>query len=118
VPFMDYRVVEFANSLPSEHKLRGGTGKAIVKDVARDFLPAEIVDRRKSGFGVPLARWFRATTGLGERIVALPDSAAADWLDRTELRRLVGEHRAGSADHSEFLWTALNLCTWRETFRC
>jgi asparagine synthase (glutamine-hydrolysing) len=118
VPFMDYRLVEFANSLPSEYKLRSGSGKAIVKDVARDYLPAEIVDRRKSGFGVPLARWFRESSGLGERIRALPDSSAADWLDRTELRRLVTAHRDGGADHSEFLWTALNVATWRETFGC
>jgi asparagine synthase (glutamine-hydrolysing) len=118
VPFMDYRLVEFANRLPSAYKLRDGTGKAIVKDVARDFLPAEIVDRRKSGFGVPLARWFRADTGLGERVMALADSPAADWLDRAALRGLIAEHRAGAADHSEFLWTALNLCTWRDTFRC
>jgi asparagine synthase (glutamine-hydrolysing) len=118
VPFMDYRIVEFANRLPSAFKVRNGSGKAIVKDVAREFLPAEIVDRRKSGFGVPLARWFRAADGLGARIVALPDSASAGVFDRTALRRLVTEHRAGAADHSELLWTALNLVTWREAFRC
>src|SRR5262249_22716572 len=49
VPFMDYRIVEFANRLPTAYKLRGGTGKAIVKDLARTVLPSEIVDRRKSG---------------------------------------------------------------------
>jgi asparagine synthase (glutamine-hydrolysing) len=118
VPFMDYRVVEFANRLPTEHKIRRGSGKAIVKDVARASLPAPIVDRRKSGFGVPLNRWFRADDGLGARIVALPDSPAADAFDRTALRKVITEHRAGTCDHSEALWTILNLCTWRETFRC
>jgi asparagine synthase (glutamine-hydrolysing) len=118
VPFMDYRVVEFANSLPAAYKLRRGTGKAIVKDVARRVLPNQIVDRRKSGFGVPLDRWFRASDGLGERIVALPDAPGADVFDRAALRRLIGEHRGGAADHSELLWAALNLSTWRETFRC
>ncbi len=118
VPFMDYRLVEWANSIPSAFKVRGGSGKALVKAVARPLLPAEIVDRRKSGFGVPLARWFRSSDGLGERIVALPDSPSADVFDRAVLRRLVAEHRSGARDHCEFLWTALNLCTWRETFRC
>jgi len=78
VPFMDYRLVEFANGLPAEYKLRNGSGKAIVKDVARRVLPARIVDRRKSGFGVPLDRWFRASDGMGEQVATLPDRAGAD----------------------------------------
>jgi len=118
VPFMDYRIVEWANRLPTNCKIRGGSGKALVKAVARTLLPSEIVDRRKSGFGVPLARWFRSNDGLGERIAALPEAPAADVFDRRVLRRLVKEHQQEAADHSEFLWTALNLCTWRETFRC
>jgi asparagine synthase (glutamine-hydrolysing) len=118
VPFMDYRVVEFANRLPTAHKIRNGTGKAIVKDVARGFLPAAVVDRRKSGFGVPLARWFRADEGLGARILALPESPVADVFDRAVLRRIIAEHRQGSHDHSELLWTALNLATWREIYKC
>ncbi len=118
VPFMDYRIVEFANRLPTAHKIRNGTGKAIVKDVARAVLPAAVVDRRKSGFGVPLARWFRADEGLGARIKALPESAAADIFDRAVLRRVIAEHREGGRDHSELLWTALNLATWREIYKC
>jgi asparagine synthase (glutamine-hydrolysing) len=118
VPFMDYRIVEFANRLPAEHKLKQGLGKAVVKDVARMVLPSEIVDRRKSGFGVPLPGWFRAKDGMGERLTALGDSASSEIFDRAVLRRLIDEHRAGTHDHSEMLWTALNVHTWRETFRC
>lgn len=118
VPFMDYRIVEWANRLPTEHKVRRGTGKALVKAVARGVLPAEVVDRRKSGFGVPLGRWLRAKDGLGERIRELANDAASDVFDRGVLRRLVAEHQSGTRDHSELLWTALNLSTWRQTFGC
>lgn len=118
VPFMDYRIVEFANRLPSSYKLRNGSGKAIVKDVARAFLPPETVDRRKSGFGVPLDRWFRSDVGMGERVRQLPDQVDPDLFDRKILRRLVEEHRAGVQDHSEVLWTVLNVQTWKETFHC
>lgn len=118
VPFMDYRIVEFANRLPTAHKIRKGTGKAIVKDVARRYLPAAVVDRRKSGFGVPLARWMRTDEGLGRQIIELPDAPTADIFERPVLRRAVKEHRAGTHDHSELLWTALNLSTWRQAFRC
>jgi asparagine synthase (glutamine-hydrolysing) len=118
VPFMDYRIVEFANRLPVNCKLRRGTGKAIVKSVARPLLPAEVVDRRKSGFGVPLGRWFRSKSGLGARLDGLADSPAADVLDRDVIRRLIKEHRTEAEDHSEALWTVLNLVTWREAFHC
>jgi asparagine synthase (glutamine-hydrolysing) len=118
VPFMDYRIVELANRLPTAYKLMRGVGKAIVKDVARELLPPEIVDRRKSGFGVPLEHWFRSNKGMGERIVAFPQEADSDLFDRAALRRIVEEHRSGMHDHSELLWTALNLHVWRETFHC
>jgi asparagine synthase (glutamine-hydrolysing) len=118
VPFMDYRLVEFANRLPSALKVAGGTGKALVKDFARTLLPAEIVDQRKSGFGVPLARWFRAADGLGARLRELPSMPGADLFDQAALTALIAEHRGGTHDHSELLWTALNLATWRETFAC
>jgi asparagine synthase (glutamine-hydrolysing) len=117
VPFMDYRIVELANRLPTAYKLRRGIGKAIVKDVARALLPADIVDRRKSGFGVPLERWFRSDEGMGERVAALAEHPGADVFDRRVLGRIIAEHRAGGHDHSELLWTALNLATWRDTFR-
>jgi asparagine synthase (glutamine-hydrolysing) len=118
VPFMDYRLVEWANRLPVDLKVTSGGGKALVKELARRFLPAEVIDRRKSGFGVPLARWFRERNGMGERIAALPDSPSADVFDRAYLRRLVTEHVNGQHDHSELLWTALNVATWRDAFRC
>jgi len=118
VPFMDYRVVEFANRLPLACKIRGGSGKAVVKALARTVLPASIVDRRKSGFGVPLAQWLRADDGLGQALVDLPNHPAAEMFDGGVLRRVIGEHRSGAHDHSELLWTALNLSVWREVFHC
>lgn len=117
VPFMDYRIVEFANSLPTSFKIRPGSGKRIVKDVARRFLPDEIVDRRKSGFGVPLDRWFRADTGMGERLMTVrDDSRIPDFVDRRQLRQLIDEHRSGTADHTEILWAVLNLSLWMEVY--
>ena len=116
VPFMDYRIVEFANRLPSSLKVVNGSGKAIVKDLARTHLPHAIVDRRKSGFGVPLAAWFRADTGLGARIRDLAASPGATVFDGAVLGRLLAEHRSGTADHAETLWTALNVATWREAY--
>ena len=85
--------------------------------MARRYLPAEIVDRRKSGFGVPLALWMRRdgpVSSLLARVAA--DRRLAELLPGVELADLVAEHRAGRRDHCEFLWSALNLGLWRESF--
>jgi len=118
VPFLDYRIVEFANQLPTAYKIRRGSGKAIVKDIARQLLPVTIVTRRKSGFGVPLGRWFRTSEGLGERLRALAEDAPRDLFDRAVLRQLIEEHRFEKADHSELLWTVMNVCLWQDAFKC
>lgn len=58
-PFLDCELVDFARRLPSDVKLRGTTTKWILKQLAATLLPAEIIQRPKQGFGVPIGRWFR-----------------------------------------------------------
>ena len=65
-PLLDYTVVDYAFSLPSDYKLRNKTGKSILKDAFRNQLPAELFTRTKRGFEVPLLKWFR--TALHEKI--------------------------------------------------
>jgi asparagine synthase (glutamine-hydrolysing) len=62
VPLLDYKVVDFAFSLPVDYKISGGITKRILKDAFADVLPAEIFTRPKHGFEVPLLRWMQ--TGL------------------------------------------------------
>lgn len=117
VPYLDVRLVEFANRLPPGLKLTWLKRKVLVGKLARGFLPGEVIDRRKSGFGVPVGRWMRADQGLGERVAALPESdAVTSFIDRHRIRRIVDDHRSGRTDHSEFLWAALNLALWHEQF--
>lgn len=117
VPFLDYRIAEFANSLPTRSRTRWLRSKELVKRVARQYLPDEVVYRRKSGFGVPLAAWLRDDEGLGSLVGRHIDGGTCQgFLDLDRLRRLWAEHRSGAADHSELLWTALNFGIWRERF--
>ena len=117
VPFLDPRVVEYANSLPGSYKIKGMKNKYILTKIAEKYLPHEVIYRRKSGFGVPLPEWLAADGGLGQ--------LAQDLLSNTELPELeshvnVGniltEHRNRTADHSEFLWTAMNFILWKKAF--
>jgi asparagine synthase (glutamine-hydrolysing) len=91
----------------------------VLKDVARRYLPHAIVDRRKSGFGVPLREWFRgkgSVATLFDNVVA--GGALTGLLDSAVLERLVREHHSGLHDHSDLLWGILNLGLWRDAFRC
>ena len=58
-PFLDHHLVEFANSIPSKYKVKGFKTKYIFKEAMRDFLPKEILRKRKHGFSVPTNLWFR-----------------------------------------------------------
>ena len=116
-PFLDRRVVELAFSLPSSVKVRGATTKWIVKEVARRYLPGDIVDRRKVGFRVPLARWFRDGLDLEVRSLLLDrDAFVPDVLDRGAVTSLVEEHLRGDRDHEMRIWTLLSLEVWARTF--
>jgi asparagine synthase (glutamine-hydrolysing) len=119
VPFLDNVVIDLAQSLPQACKQTLRHRKRVLKDVARRYLPHAIVDRRKSGFGVPLREWFRSegpVAGLLDGVVA--GGALSGLLEPPVLERLVWEHRSGTHDHGDLLWGVLNLGLWRDAFRC
>lgn len=117
VPLLDYRIVEFANRLPDRYRQGGGQTKLILKKVAERYLPREVIYRRKSGFGIPVSEWFRATVGLGalaQREFA--DITLAEFEQPIRPARLLEEHRAGRHDHGELLWSLLNFVLWKKVF--
>jgi len=117
VPFLDNEVIDLARSLPLEYRQTFRHRKRVLKEVALRYLPPEIVHRRKSGFGVPLPAWF---AGTGPASTLLDEAASsqrlAETLDGAVLRRLVREHRGGAVDHSDLLWSAVNLHVWQQVF--
>jgi len=118
-PFLDYRLVELAFGLPSGVKTHNGTTKWVLKEVARRYLPADIVDRKKIGFKVPLDRWFRH--GLREMAFDLltgPSSYVANNLDKRMVTELLAVHSSGERDEESRIWTLLSLEVWhRELLR-
>lgn len=115
-PFLDHRVAELAFSLPSNVKVRRGTTKWVVKEVARQHLPASIVDRPKSGFKVPLDAWFR--DGLRDMAFDLltgPTSFVGKTFDRAAVRALLDDHNSGDRNEQPRIWTLLSLEVWHQT---
>lgn len=116
-PFLDPRIGEFAADLPTEYKLRGNKGKIILKEAARPLLPAEILQRPKKGFGIPVAIW------LNGRLKPL----VTELLDEERLRkqgifnpkfvsRLVREQQSAVASHHKELWSLLVFQLWCDNF--
>ncbi|MDH6238269.1 asparagine synthase (glutamine-hydrolyzing) [Cryobacterium sp. CG_9.6] len=116
-PLLDHRLVELAFRLPSSVKVRNGTTKWVLKEVARRYLPTEVVDRRKVGFRVPLDQWFR--TGLRDSMwdrLTGKDSFVAQTFDQTAVRDLLKRHESGRFSEENRIWTLMCLEVWHETF--
>jgi asparagine synthase (glutamine-hydrolysing) len=117
VPFLDDRLVSLALDLPSNVKLRGWQTKAVLRAAVADRVPHAILARRKMGFPVPLARWFRGRHGALVRALVLGERSRARGLFRIDaLEALVAEHEAGVCDHAERLWLLVNLEIWQRIF--
>jgi asparagine synthase (glutamine-hydrolysing) len=115
-PLLDRRVVELGLSLPDALKQEGRTGKIALRRAFAAVLPPEIAVRGKSGFGLPLAEWFRGDLQPLARELLLDErSRARGWFRPEAVERLLTEHAAGRADHGHRLWTLTMLELWQRT---
>lgn len=108
-PFLEYRLTEFAESLPDDCKMQGMRRKVVLAEAFGDLIPPELRTNRKRGFGIPLASWFRGAWYKPTRERLLDGRHCPELFDRTALERLLAEHFAGHADHSKRLYTLLAL---------
>jgi asparagine synthase (glutamine-hydrolysing) len=118
VPFLDHRVVETMADLPTAHKLRLLDAKRVLKRVEGHRLPAEVLRRRKKGFGVPIADWLRGPLRPMLESYLSPSYLARQGLFQEKVvAGLVQEHLQGTADHRKPLWTLLTFQRWAEVYR-
>ncbi|MBP9664143.1 MAG: hypothetical protein KBD94_05940, partial [Pyrinomonadaceae bacterium] len=116
-PFLDPRIGQFAASIPVDYKLRGGKGKFILKKAVEPLLPAEILNRPKKGFGIPIAKWLKGR--LNPLLHDLLDEKRIrdqDLFDAKYVTDLVTEHETGRASHHKQLWTLLVFQLWHDNF--
>jgi len=117
VPILDYRLIEFANSLPDTLKCKRFKTKILFKKLAEKYLPHEVIYRRKSGFGVPLEKWFYSNEGLGKLAdEILTESSLEELHWKGDIRKVISEHKSNVSNHAEFLWSALNYVQWKSVF--
>jgi len=116
-PFLDHELMEFAASLPVDLKLRGGTKKYVLKRLASQLLPAEIVARPKMGFGVPIDVWFRGELKeLAYDLIGSERFGGRGIFQPAAIHRLLDEHVAGTASWQYQLWNVVMLELWFRAF--
>ncbi len=112
-PFVDHEVMALGASLPGHFKLRHGQGKYILKKAFADLIPAEIRDRRKKGFALPLRGWFAGPLRAFARERLLSAEARGRGLfEMAAVERLLARHASGE-DHGERIWNLLVLEEWQ-----
>jgi asparagine synthase (glutamine-hydrolysing) len=114
VPFLSHRLVDWALTMPAGMKLRGGTGKYVLRRAVEPWLPKGALSQRKIGFQLPFADWFMGGFSDFAR-EAWRSSGVADlgFLDSSGVERLFDEHRSGMADHGRILYAiAMFSCWW------
>jgi asparagine synthase (glutamine-hydrolysing) len=117
VPFLDHKMVEFAFSLPDKLKIKGFNTKRALRMAFGKDIPEEILNRPKAGFPVPIRRWFAGEYHqMAKNIVLGKDSFCGEILDRKMIETLFVLHQQGKYNHSDRIWTLLNLELWHRIF--
>jgi asparagine synthase (glutamine-hydrolysing) len=112
-PLLDHELAELAASIPTAWKMRNGQGKAILLDALGDRLPPALRQRKKMGFGVPLAQWFRGPLRdfLRDHLLSGPFTGRG-IASPVFVRHLIEENESGRRDNSDTLWALLMLELW------
>lgn len=113
VPLLDHRLVEYVAGLPSRYKIRRGCRKWILRQAVADQVPASVLAKKKSGFGIPMKTWLRRD--LRDMVEALEGGALVQeygLIRGSYVRKLVQDHVSGRADHAHRLWPLVMLEFW------
>jgi asparagine synthase (glutamine-hydrolysing) len=117
VPFLDYRLIEFIESLPPQLKLRGFTGKYLHKKAMLKWLPHEVVYRKKKGFAHPIAHWLRTSMRpLVEDCLLSSDSLIARYFDQDYVKIILERDRQGKEQYTRHIYLLLSLELWHRAF--
>jgi len=118
VPFLDHRVVELAWRLPLDMKIRGNEGKWALRQVLYKYVPKELIDRPKTGFGIPVGQWLRGP--LRDWAEALLDEHRMEtegYIKPAPVRMIWQQHLSGRHDWTVRLWSVLMFQAWLEENR-
>ncbi len=115
-PLVDYRLVEMANSLKPEYKFKNG-GKHILKKILEDYLPKDLIYRKKMGFSPPIKYWFRENVPLMHEIFSGSSFVSQDVFDLKRIHQVIDKFQRPEVNVSEQLWLMMVLELWRRKYK-
>ncbi|MFV0189020.1 asparagine synthase (glutamine-hydrolyzing) [Empedobacter falsenii] len=116
-PFLDYRIVEFARTLPINYRFENGVTKKIVRDILKEYIPEEVFTQPKKGFAIPLNAWIRGE--LKNDILSKLNASflhSVPNLDVNKFKKQLSEHLENKYDYSFSIWKLYVLALWCEEF--
>ena len=116
VPLLDHRVVEFAWRIPSASLIARGEGKRPLRAVLARYVPRSLVDRPKTGFGVPVGEWIKGPLRPWAEDLLSPGALADGLFDAAAVRRWFAEFLSGRGDAQHGLWAVLQFQAWRRAY--
>jgi asparagine synthase (glutamine-hydrolysing) len=113
--YLDYRIVELALGLPLDLKIRGGRTKWILRKILDKYVPADLVERPKMGFGIPLDEWLRGPLrGWAEELLDEGRLKKEGYFNPDEIRIKWREHLSGKRNWQYHLWDILMFQAWQQ----
>ena len=117
VPLLDHQLVELAAAMPASIKVRGGRLKHVMKQALGELLPADILNRQKRGFGTPMGAWLKRDLAPVLKRLTAPEVVRSRGLfNAPVIARLMTEHEASRADHTDALLALMNLEIWSRIY--
>ena len=115
VPLLDLELTPWAIALPDAAKVRGLSGKAAFREAFGPDLPRSVVERRKSGFRLPLGEWIQTDAALGAFVrdhLESPSARLRQWMSASDLKGLASAESLSTTGGAKLAWTALGLELW------
>ncbi len=115
-PFLDHELFAWAARLPRNLRVRGRTGKYLLRAAFADKLPPQVFSRGKQGFGIPVGAWFRGPlAGWARQILLGADSSLGAWFTLRSRQQLLEEHLQGRINHGKRIYALVVLALWQST---
>ena len=115
-PLLDHELVELAAQMPTRMKIRGSQGKHILRQVLKDKLPKQAIQKGKQGFSVPLREWFRGR--LRDFVHdTLANGLPGEMFCKVAVEQTLAEHQRGTVDHANRIWLLLTFASWHAQYQ-